>query len=77
VATTQQDRMPLASTCSGWLVRVFMITGIGVHDRTESVFKITGMRTLDKSIFYRCSQWRPAGPQRLSISKLRAFLHSN
>jgi len=29
------DRMPLASICSRWLVRVFMITGIGVHDRTE------------------------------------------
>jgi hypothetical protein len=36
--------MPLASTCSGWLLRVFMITGIGVHDRTKWAFKITGMR---------------------------------
>jgi hypothetical protein len=35
VATKRHDRVPLASTCSGWLVRVFMITGIGVHDRTE------------------------------------------
>jgi hypothetical protein len=30
---------------SGQRERVFMITGIGVHDRTDWPFTITGMRT--------------------------------
>jgi hypothetical protein len=37
--------MPLASARSGQRERVFMITGIGVHDRTDWPFTITGMRT--------------------------------
>jgi len=36
--------VPLASARSGQRERVFMITGIGVHDRTDRPFKITGMR---------------------------------
>jgi hypothetical protein len=36
----------LASARSGQRERVFMITGIGVHDRTDWPFTITGMRTL-------------------------------
>jgi len=37
--------VPLASARSGQRERVFMITGIGVHDRTDRPFKITGMRS--------------------------------
>jgi hypothetical protein len=36
--------VPLASARSGHRERVFMITGIGVHDRTDWPFTITGMR---------------------------------
>ena len=35
VATTHRDDVPLASARSGQRERVFMITGIGVHDRTD------------------------------------------
>jgi hypothetical protein len=44
VATARRDDVPLASARSGQRERVFMITGIGVHDRTDRPFKITGMR---------------------------------
>jgi hypothetical protein len=46
VATARRDDVPLASARSGQRERVFMITGIGVHDRTDRPFKITGMRSL-------------------------------
>jgi hypothetical protein len=36
--------VPLAGARSGQRERVFMITGIGVHDRTDWPFTITGMR---------------------------------
>jgi len=48
VATTRRDDVPLASARSGQRERVFMITGIGVHDRTDWPFKITGMRTRER-----------------------------
>jgi len=32
---TRRDDVPLASARSGQRERVFMITGIGVHDRTD------------------------------------------
>jgi hypothetical protein len=35
VATNRRDDVPLASARSGQRERVFMITGIGVHDRTD------------------------------------------
>ena len=36
--------MLLASASSGQREQVFMVTGTGVHDRTDWPFKITGMR---------------------------------
>ncbi len=48
MATARRDDVPLASARSGQRERVFMITGIGVHDRTDRPFKITGMRRLLK-----------------------------
>jgi hypothetical protein len=36
--------VPLARARSGQRERVFMITGIGVHDPTDWPFTITGMR---------------------------------
>jgi hypothetical protein len=44
VATAHHDRVPLASARSGQRERVFMITGIGVHDRADWLLTITGMR---------------------------------
>jgi hypothetical protein len=35
VATTHHDCLPLASARSGQCDRMFMITGFGVHDRTD------------------------------------------
>ena len=45
MAATHHDALQLASTCSGWSKQAFMITGIGVHDRVDWVFTITGIRT--------------------------------
>ena len=44
MATIRRDDAPLAHARSGRREWVFMITGIGVHDRTDWPFKITGMR---------------------------------
>jgi hypothetical protein len=40
--------VPLAGARSGHRERVFMITGTGVHDRTDWPFTITGMRRLGR-----------------------------
>ena len=53
MATTRRDDVPLASARSGQRERVFMITGIGVHDRTDRPFKITGMRRSHSAAFKR------------------------
>jgi hypothetical protein len=48
VAATRHDALPLAPLGSSRSNKAFMITGIGVHDRVDWVFTITGMRTLDR-----------------------------
>jgi hypothetical protein len=45
VAATRHDALPLAPLGSSRSNKAFMITGIGVHDRVDWVFTITGMRT--------------------------------
>jgi hypothetical protein len=45
VVATNQGCVPLASARSSQCEQVFMITGTGVHDRTDWTFTITGMRT--------------------------------
>jgi hypothetical protein len=44
VAATHHDAVKFVPNRSGWCEQVFMITGIGVHDRTDWPFTITGMR---------------------------------
>jgi hypothetical protein len=46
VAATHHDAVRFVPNRSGGCEQVFMITGIGVHDRLELVFTITGIRIL-------------------------------
>jgi hypothetical protein len=50
--------VPLAGARSGQRERVFMITGIGVHDRTDWPFTITGMRNRTFHALLFVNIWR-------------------
>jgi hypothetical protein len=67
-------RAPLASARSGQRERVFMITGIGVHDRTDWPFTITGMRKrgvghCSSRALAQASVWRWERPTRNPIRR--------
>jgi hypothetical protein len=66
VAATHHDASRLARARSGSGEQVFMITGFGVHDRTDWPFMITGMCTSRSSslIRSRSSLVGPAGRPR-------------
>ncbi|HEX4170869.1 MAG TPA: hypothetical protein VHY82_00150 [Acetobacteraceae bacterium] len=48
MAVARPDDPMLVRAFSGRAKRLFMITGIGVHDRTDWPFTITGIRTPDQ-----------------------------
>jgi hypothetical protein len=58
VAATHHDGVRFVTIRSGWCEQVFMITGIGVHDRADWLFTITGIRIPGTRRLTSAKRWR-------------------